>query len=57
MRNYYFLFLLLGLTACGSSDDDGTEGQELTNNFHIEGTINGASLQKVKIDLRFDRIY
>lgn len=50
MRNYYFLFLLLGLTACGSSDDDGTEGQELTNNFHIEGTINGASLQKVKIE-------
>jgi thiol-disulfide isomerase/thioredoxin len=50
MRHFYFLFLLLGLTACGSSGEDGAEDQELVNNFHIEGTITGASLQRVKIE-------
>ena len=43
-----FLLLLLGLTACGSSDEESSE--ELANNFHLEGTITGASLQKVKIE-------
>src|SRR3989338_759825 len=32
-----FLLLLLGLTACGSSDEESSE--ELANNFHLEGTI------------------
>lgn len=49
MKYYAFLLLLLGLTACGSSEEEASENT-LTNNFHLEGTINGASLQKVKIE-------
>jgi thiol-disulfide isomerase/thioredoxin len=49
MKYYAFLLLLLGLTACGSSEEEASEN-ELTNNFHLEGTITGASLQKVKIE-------
>ncbi|HLP56170.1 MAG TPA: redoxin family protein [Fluviicola sp.] len=44
-----FLLLLLGLTACGSSETESSE-ETLENNFHLEGTITGASLQKVKIE-------
>jgi len=46
MKYFAFLLLLLGLTACGSSED----GEQLVNNFHLEGTITGAPLQKVKIE-------
>jgi thiol-disulfide isomerase/thioredoxin len=49
MRYFYFLFLLLGLTACGSGED-GSEEQELADNFHIEGRIEGAPMQKIKIE-------
>ncbi|MDH4473396.1 MAG: redoxin family protein [Fluviicola sp.] len=49
MKYYAFLLLLLGLTACGSSEEEGSD-DKLTNNFHLEGTITGASLQKVKIE-------
>ncbi len=43
------MLLLLGLTACGSSETESSE-ETLENNFHLEGTITGASLQKVKIE-------
>lgn len=50
MRYFYLLFLLFGLTACGG---DGTDSEEQTsepeNNFHLEGKIEGASLQTIRI--------
>lgn len=50
MKYCAFLLLLLGLTACGSSSEEESSEDTLTNNFHLEGTITGASLQKVKIE-------
>jgi thiol-disulfide isomerase/thioredoxin/Tfp pilus assembly protein PilP len=50
MKHFAFLLLLLGLTACGSSEDGENADEQLVNNFHLEGTITGAPLQKVKIE-------
>jgi thiol-disulfide isomerase/thioredoxin len=49
MRYFYCLFLLLGVTACGSGED-GTAEEVPANNFHIEGRIEGAPMQKIKIE-------
>lgn len=50
MRALYLLLLLPVIAACGGSSEETTEEETLVNNFHIEGTITGASLQKVKIE-------
>lgn len=50
MRTLYLLLLLPVIAACGGSSEETTEEETLTNNFHIEGTITGASMQKVKIE-------
>lgn len=50
MRYFYFLFLLMGLTACGDSGESTDEEPQLENNFHIEGKIDGAAMQTIRIE-------
>lgn len=48
----YGLFLLLGLLlfGCGTSEEEAVTEEGLAVNFHIKGTIKGASLQRVRLE-------
>lgn len=54
MKHFYLLFLLFGLAACGDSETTDEESG-LENNFHIEGTISGASMQRIYIEAASQR--
>lgn len=51
--HWLFLFVLTGIfAACGSSEDD---ENQLENNFSIQGKINGAANQTIKVEAQTDR--
>src|SRR6218665_1000752 len=50
----FLLFLGLTLFSCGSSSEE-DQGEQLPNNFHIEGKITGAANQKILIQAQTDQ--